>query len=340
MKQYLLPQNGNFYKANLHCHTNLSDGVLSQEQVKEIYQEHGYSVVAFTDHELLFPVDHLADEAFLPLNGVELSVNEKERMDTTGKKVHLCCIAMEPDNHYTPCYHSKKYCWGNLEENRRLAKPVPGLPDFEREYSAEGINAIIAEAKRLGFFVTYNHPKWSLETPDDYCKYQGLDAMEICNFACHTLGYEEYNPEIYDALLRKGNRLYCIAADDNHNHKPADSSLYDSFGAFTMIKAEKLEYRTITQALKNGHFYATQGPEIHELYVEDGSLHVSCSPAEKIILTTSHRRRRIIWANRGEAVTEGMFSICQEDVYVRITVIDHTGRPANTNAYFTDCLGL
>jgi len=214
MKQYLLPQNGNFYKANLHCHTNLSDGVLSQEQVKEIYQEHGYSVVAFTDHELLFPVDHLADEAFLPLNGVELSVNEKERMDTTGKKVHLCCIAMEPDNHYTPCYHSKKYCWGNLEENRRLAKPVPGLPDFEREYSAEGINAIIAEAKRLGFFVTYNHPKWSLETPDDYCKYQGLDAMEICNFACHTLGYEEYNPEIYDALLRKGNRLYCIAADD------------------------------------------------------------------------------------------------------------------------------
>jgi len=340
MKQYLLPQNGNFYKANLHCHTNLSDGFLSQEQVKEIYKEHGYSVVAYTDHELLFPVNHLADESFLPLNGVELSVNEKEPVDPTGKKVHLCCIAMEPDNQYTPCYHSEKYCWGNLRENRRLAKPVPGLPDFEREYSAEGVNAIIAEAKRLGFFVTYNHPKWSLETADDCCKYEGLDAMEICNFGCIALGYEEYNPEIYDAFLRKGNRIYCIAADDNHNHKPVDSSLYDSFGAFTMIKAEKLEYSTITQALVNGHFYASQGPEIYELFYDDGAVHLTCSPAEKVILTTPWRRRKILWSKDGEFITKAVLPIKPEDDYFRVTVIDHHGRPANTNAYFVKDLIL
>ena len=35
---YLLPEKGNFYKANLHCHTVVSDGALTPEQVKEAYQ--------------------------------------------------------------------------------------------------------------------------------------------------------------------------------------------------------------------------------------------------------------------------------------------------------------
>ena len=26
MRKYLLPENGNFYKANLHCHTTVTDG--------------------------------------------------------------------------------------------------------------------------------------------------------------------------------------------------------------------------------------------------------------------------------------------------------------------------
>ena len=38
MKKYLLPKDGTFYKANLHCHTTLSDGHLTPEEVKEIYK--------------------------------------------------------------------------------------------------------------------------------------------------------------------------------------------------------------------------------------------------------------------------------------------------------------
>ena len=34
MKKYLLPQNGQFYKANLHCHTNFSDGKRTPAEVK------------------------------------------------------------------------------------------------------------------------------------------------------------------------------------------------------------------------------------------------------------------------------------------------------------------
>ena len=34
MRKYLLPEGGNFYKANLHCHTVLSDGAMTPEEVK------------------------------------------------------------------------------------------------------------------------------------------------------------------------------------------------------------------------------------------------------------------------------------------------------------------
>ena len=33
MKKYLLPENGNFYKANLHCHSTFSDGKWTPEEL-------------------------------------------------------------------------------------------------------------------------------------------------------------------------------------------------------------------------------------------------------------------------------------------------------------------
>ena len=39
MKKYLLPEKGNFYKANLHAHTNMSDGRDTPEEVKEIFKK-------------------------------------------------------------------------------------------------------------------------------------------------------------------------------------------------------------------------------------------------------------------------------------------------------------
>ena len=68
--------------------------------------------------------------------------------------------------------------------------------------------------------------------------YHHMHAMEICNYGCVCAGFDEHNSRIYNDMLRQGKRLYCIATDDNHNypHTP------DSFGGFTMIKAEKLMF--------------------------------------------------------------------------------------------------
>ena len=205
MKTYLLPKTGKFYKANLHCHTTMSDGTLTPEEIKQAYQEKGYDIVAYTDHEILFPQNHLSEDDFLALNGVEHDIDEKDRLDKTGKKCHFCCIALEPDNHLTPCPDQSKFIHfaGNLE-NLHLAKFQPGTEHFPRAYAPDAINALMQEIKKYGFFITYNHPDWSLEEQDTYCQYDGMDAMEICNYGCISMGFDDYNPNAYDAMLRRG----------------------------------------------------------------------------------------------------------------------------------------
>ena len=76
MKKYLLPESGNFYKANLHCHTTFSDGRLTPAEVKELYKSLGYSIVAYTDHDILIPHDELNDGEFLALHGFEMEIND------------------------------------------------------------------------------------------------------------------------------------------------------------------------------------------------------------------------------------------------------------------------
>ena len=54
-------------------------------------------------------------------------------------------------------------------------------------------------------------------------KYENMNAMEIVNGDCVTMGYADYNATAYDTMLMTGKRIYCIAADDNHNKYPLNN---------------------------------------------------------------------------------------------------------------------
>lgn len=339
MKTYLLPENGSFYKANLHCHTTLSDGRKTPEEIKELYLAHGYSVVAFTDHDILIAHSELSDERFLPLNGFEAEVNEpKDCGRQVRKTCHLCFVALDPDNLTMPFYHREKYLFGNAPNYRDQLKFDESKPDFVRSYTPECINEMIALGRENGFFVTYNHPTWSLENYRDYTAYRGLNAMEICNYSSLASGCPEFNERVYDDMLRAGGPLLCVAADDNHNAHPQTSGRWDSFGGFVMIKAEELSYKAITRALSDGSFYASTGPQIHDLWIEDGRLHLTCSGAQKLALTTGKRRFAVAYSQDGELLENASFDLTPEDVYVRVTVTDPRGDKAYTQAYFLDSL--
>lgn len=81
MKKYLLPKEGQFYKANLHLHTTISDGSIDPKEIKRLYMEQGYSIVAYSDHETLFPHPHLTDDNFLAITSTEISINQRRDRD-------------------------------------------------------------------------------------------------------------------------------------------------------------------------------------------------------------------------------------------------------------------
>ena len=331
MKKFLLPEGGNFYKANLHTHTTCSDGRKTPEEVKEIYKNLGYSVVAYTDHDILLDRKELCDDEFLALNGYEVEINEAK------KCCHICFIALEPDNLVQPCWHRSKYLFANAPQFRDQVKFDESEPDYEREFSSAGISDLMQKTRSKGFFVTYNHPTWSLEDYRDYMGYEGMHAFEMFNGSCLCAGYQDYNPRVYDDMLFGGKHLYCIGADDNHNCSPEGTRHFDSGRAYTVIKADKLDYRTVTKALEDGNFYASEGPEIHELWCEDGKVHVKCSEADSIVCNYGIRKAQSIYAENGELLTEAVFTLPEKNFnYFRITVTDKTGKHACTNAYFED----
>jgi len=315
MKQFLLPDGGRFYKANMHCHSVLSDGHLNPAEIKKAYMQKGYSIVAFTDHENFFTHNDLTDENFLAINGCEIDISQKNAAN----------------GYFTKCYHFNAY---SVEDTDKII--IITKPEYE---DIEGINEFILRLNSSGFIVCYNHPYWSLQTMDDYRELKGIFASEIFNFGAFNLdGLDGNQTQVYDTLLRLGNRISCIAADDNHNRSTFDHPLNDSFGGFIMIKAACLDYGTVMQAIQNGDFYASAGPEIEALCLEDNTVSIICSPAVRITYTTAGRRGKVANAVGGEMLTQAQFNIDPSDIYFRLEVTDEQGRRANSRAYFLDGL--
>ncbi|MBR4068132.1 MAG: PHP domain-containing protein [Clostridia bacterium] len=330
MTKYLLPETGTFYKANLHCHSNLSDGLMTPEELKARYKSMGYSVLSITDHEILLPHPELNDETFLTLNGYEMGIKDlDEPIKARARTCHMCLIALEEKNRKQVCWHPEKYVKGNALDHRHKICFDENTSPYERAYTGECISDMMRIARENGFFVTYNHPSWSLESYPEYMSYHHMHAMEICNYGCIADGFPDYDPRVYDDMLRGGKRIFCLGTDDNHN-------TYDTCGAWIMIKADRLEYRSITRALEQGHFYSSRGPEIHSLRVEDGRLVVETSSAREICFACGNRYGLRLKAAEGELLHGGSYELPEGFGYVRVTVIDEAGLTADTNAYFED----
>jgi len=85
----ILPQSGNWYKVNLHTHSDLSDGNFSPMELKKLYMAEGYDAVAFTDHRKCIPHIELTDETFVALTGTELDFSQTDANGKLIKAVHL-----------------------------------------------------------------------------------------------------------------------------------------------------------------------------------------------------------------------------------------------------------
>ena len=330
----LIPEAGKFYKTNLHCHTTISDGKQTPEQVKEFFKSRGYSAVCYTDHEVLVGHEDLCDDEFIALHGYEVAI-KKDEGGHTGLFMpvyHFNIIAKTQSQRYMPrFYRDNPSCAG---DSRRWIHEV-GVYDKEgddyidhTEYDVNWINDYLAGVRDGGYLITYNHPMWSMQSALDYAGLKSIHAIEVINGAC--IGINDDTAMHYETILRQGTRIVPVGGDDNHGEAACGLG-------WTMIKAPELTYEALTDAYEKGYCYASEGPEIHSLVIEDGKIKIRTSEAAAITLFSEGRYVR---ARRSctETYTEAEFDYVPEKFgkYFRFEVRDAAGYKAFSNAYYTD----
>lgn len=328
-QEYLLPDTPQ-YKANLHCHTTVSDGCMTPAQIRRAYTAAGYAVVAFTDHEVMVDHSELSDGHFLALRGYEIAVNDGSRQGDPScrKTCHIGLIARRPELRAQVAF-SPDRVWGNA---RNYLPMVEYLGDFFRgEYSADSLNEIFRRARAAGFFSVCNHPSFSLMSEEEVFALD-CDALEVYNHGSVVLGMHDSSPALYAALVNRGCRPIPLACDDNHNAVGFDRAASDSFGGFTVICAPCLEYTAVTDALARGDCYASTGPLITALFREGERVTLRCSDAAQIKMHLPGRRGEVVFAE-GMPLREACFSIGAGHTDAWFEVRDDQNRFAVTRVY-------
>lgn len=332
MKQFLLPNSGHFFKANLHCHTTISDGLQTPEEVKALYQSLGYDAVCFTDHEVLVGHEDLCDERFVALHGYEVAIKQ----DVSGHTgyfqsvYHFNFLAKEQSTRMMPRFFLKNPSMAGNSAEWRARVGVYDENDLieATEYDVDWINSYLEAVEKAGYLITYNHPEWSLQTANDVIPLEHIHAFEVINGDCARI----YGTSIqcYNQVLRAGKCLIAAAGDDNHTEKSCGLG-------WTMIKAEALTYDALMKAYERGDCYVSEGPEFCELWIEDGEIVVRTHGAEQILLRAEGRYSKIRKISP-DGISETRLPYHPDGFgrFFRLELTDAQGKKAFSRAYFTD----
>ena len=279
-----------WYKANLHTHTTRSDGKADPEDAIRIFREHGYSVLAITDHRRSWIGREEKD--FILLSGAEMDTGYIR--DGMKECYHVVGIGM-PEN----------------EEYKTVPRDLPAqeVIDFIREKNALAILA---------------HPAWSLNSPDRIAHLQGITAAEMYNTAS-GFPYGVDRPDssvILDTAAALGQLLPLVASDDCHHYNG------DECRSFTMIQPEEFTTEGILNALKSGRFYASRGPRIHQVELTETEMIIQCSECIGAVFYTQQPWAGHRASPAPEGATEFIYKRTPGASFLRAEVIDRDGNKA------------
>ena len=293
---------GRFYKGNLHTHSNRSDGALEVEAVCSAYRAAGYDFIALTDH-FLHRYGH-------PI--VDTRALRDDRFTTIiGAELHLPATALGETWHIL----------------------AVGLPlDFAPPSDGETASAIARRAREAGAFVTIVHPAWYGLTAEDAAMIPDAHAIEVYNHTSAVKTDRGDGTALFDQLLAQGRRITACATDDAHFSEP------DHFGGWVMVKAEANEPEALLAALKAGHFYSTQGPELRDVRVEDGHLIVESSAVVSVVALGHGTGAKAV---HGHSMTRAEVPLDRvlNSPWIRAAVIDAAGKRAWSNPIWVGAHG-
>lgn len=209
-----------------------------------------------------------------------------------------------------------------------LALDVPFNFPGEYETAQQAIDSV----RNAGGIVFAAHPYWSGLTSAEIMTLKNISGIEVYNTSTRYVN-KEYNMCIWDELLDAGMDYPALAVDDVHKD-------LDKFFGWTMIIAEDKSPEALMNALRNGSFYATQGPEIKSLSYEDGIFRAEFSTAVRASVISNHGHRQCICIESQCGIFDKSADSCEVDVakwrkpgdYFRLQICDDKGRFAWSNA--------
>ncbi len=290
--------NGRFWKGNLHGHSTGSDGKLSAAQACAAYKAAGYDFTCVTDH-------------FRENYGFPIT-------DTTPFRDAAFTTIIGAELHAPAT--SRGVEWHIL---------AVGLPqDFPPPAPDETGPQLARRARAAGAFVAIPHPHWYQLQTEDGEALDAAQAVEVLNYTSAVHTDRGDGLVFYDTMLSRGHRLGAIAVDDSHWKNG------DAFGAWVMVKASDLTPEALLSALHAGHYYASEGPEIHDISRDGNRLEIHSTPAQAILLVgaVSQSARA-----HGRSLTRATLPLDGfKGGWCRAVVVDAGGRRAWSNPLWLD----
>lgn len=292
-----------WFKGNTHTHTLNSDGDSTPDEVVRWYRQHGYQFLVLTDHNFLTSVDtlnalHGVDQKFLVVKGEEVTDG------FGGKPLHVNGI----DIARTVAPQQGQSVVDVLQRNVDAIRNANGIPHI-------------------------NHPNfgWAIRT-DELRQVRNNKLFEIFN------GHPQVNnlggggapglEAIWDAILSSGTLLYGIAVDDAHTFKdPGNPDVAGPGRGWVMVRARRLEPRSLVEALERGDFYASTGVILQDVVVDDKAMTVKVKPDAwaRYRIQFIGKRGRVL---REVATPLATYDISGDEGYVRARVLESNGRMA------------
>ncbi len=294
-----------FLKGALHVHTTRSDGSTTPEETLERYQELGYQFVALTDHRY-YNYNNYGENNLTIIPGMEMDASFVGENQDGVHCFHTVVIGPEKNN--------------GFEQDERLPSGKLRVP--------QDIQPDLDSYHQKNNMTIYCHPEWSNTPVHEYEHLEGNFAMELYNTGCALENEMDTDNGIYwDYLLHEGKKIYGVATDDGHT--------YNQIGkGYVMVNAEN-NVDSILNALKEGNFYASCGPEIYDFYVEEGEVHIRCSDVQKIAFCYGRYPTKII-RRTSLPLSEAMYQYPKSFSYIRAVVTDKEGNKAWTNPIFLE----
>jgi hypothetical protein len=233
-------------------------------------------------------------------------------------------------------------CRRGDQEYHILGIGLDSMPIESQQDPQDAINAI----KNVGGVSIIAHPYWHDLQLDDMLPLTEHNGIEIYNTGCWIEQQRGHALTHWDALTSRGQKIWGYAVDDAH------WKIADHGGGWIVVRTIKLDQVSILNAIKDGDFYSSCGPEIHDISIEGDQLTVKCSPARSVyVFDQYHYSPLAVNAWDGDTFEEGasnifekvhkfkpikeaIFKIKPMQELIRIEVVDYQGRSAWSNPYF------